>query len=105
MLRVKVICRRDRDLGFALAGVETEACTTPDGARQALNRALSDPEIGVLLVDEALMIMLDPRMLRRLESSERPLAIAVPLDISAGAEREYLERMIQRVIGYQVRLE
>lgn len=105
MLKVRVICRRDRDQGFALAGVETEACATADGIRQALDRALADPEIGVLLVDEGIMARLDPKTLGRLESSERPLAVPIPLDISAGAEREYLERVIQRVIGYQVRLE
>jgi vacuolar-type H+-ATPase subunit F/Vma7 len=51
------------------------------------------------------MTALDPGTLRRLEASERPLAITVPLDVSAGAEREHLEQMIQRIIGYQVRLE
>ena len=59
----------------------------------------------MLLVDEALVTMLDSRTLRLLDASERPLAIVVPLDISAGAEREYLEQMIRRIIGYQVRLE
>ena len=88
-----------------LAGVETEACASAESATQALNKALADSELGVLLVDEALTAMLDPRTLRRLEASERPLAITVPLDISAGAERDYLEHMIQRIIGYQVRLE
>ena len=88
-----------------LAGVETEACATAERAAQALSKALGDPELGVLLVDEALTAMLDSRTLRRLEASERPLAITVPLDISAGVERQYLEHMIQRIIGYQVRLE
>ncbi|HEY7443814.1 MAG TPA: V-type ATP synthase subunit F [Vicinamibacterales bacterium] len=88
-----------------LAGVETEACATVESAAQAVNRALGDAELGVLLVDEALMTALDPGTLRRLEASERPLAITVPLDVSAGAEREHLEQMIQRIIGYQVRLE
>lgn len=88
-----------------LAGIETEAYATAESATQALKKALGDPELGVLLVDEALMAMFDPRTLGRLEASERPLVITVPLDISAGAEREGLEQMIQRIIGYQVRLE
>ena len=105
MFKVKVICGVDRDIGFLLAGVETETCATAERARQSVDRSLSDPDLGVLLVDEALMATLDSRTLRRLEASERPVVIPLPLDISAGAEREYLEKMIQRVIGYQVRLE
>ena len=88
-----------------LAGVETEACSTAGSATEALTKALQDPALGVLLVDEALMATLDARTLRRLEASEQPLAMTVPLDVPAGAEREHLEHMIQRIIGYQVRLE
>jgi vacuolar-type H+-ATPase subunit F/Vma7 len=88
-----------------LAGVETQECATAEDFMQAVTEALRDRELGVLLVDEALVTMLDPKTLRALEASERPLAIVVPLDISAGAAREYLEQMIRRIIGYQVRLE
>jgi vacuolar-type H+-ATPase subunit F/Vma7 len=88
-----------------LAGVETEACSTAGSAAEVLNKALHDPELGVLLIDEALLATLDARMLRPLDTSEQPLAITVPLDMSAGAEREHLEKMIQRIIGYQLRLE
>ena len=104
MLKIKVVCQRDKDGGFALAGVDAKACEDASEARQAVVQALDTPDLGVLLIEEKLMSEFDPRLLRRLEASERPLVVSVPLEISAGAEREYLERVIRRVMGYQVRL-
>lgn len=104
MLKIKVVCRRETDRGFALAGLDTEACQNVDEARRAVVRALDEPDVGVLLVEETLMNAFDPRLLGRLEASDRPLVVSAPLEISVGAEREYLERVIRRVIGYQVRL-
>jgi V/A-type H+-transporting ATPase subunit F len=104
LLRVRVLANRQNAAGFGLAGLATDAYSVPSEAESLLLRAPEDPECGVLLLDEALLPALRPRTLSRLEESRLPLVIPIPMGVGAAAEKEYLERLLRRVIGYQVRL-
>ena len=104
MYKVKVVCPAGKALGFGLAGFETDTYRTATEAQDRILRALDDPDLGVLLVDEAIMSELDRRVVRRLEESDVPLVVTSPMGVSAATERQYIERVIRRVIGYQVRL-
>ncbi len=104
MLKVRIVAPARDVLGFRLAGFDVDGYDTAREAETSLRRALSDRECGVLLMDEALMPALDVRMQRRLSESGRPVVIAFPMGVGAAAEKDYLERLIRRVIGYQVKL-
>ena len=104
MYRVKVICPRRNETGYALAGVETSGYPTLAEGEKLISSALEEPDLGVLLIDEAALSSLDQRLTKRLEDSEMPLVLSLPMEIAAEAGKEYLERVIRRVIGYQVRL-
>lgn len=104
MYKVRVVCPARVAPGFALAGFDADAYESTSDAQGHIMRALGAPECGILVMDEALMSALDARTVRRVEESDLPLVIAIPMGVTAGAEREYLERVIRRVIGYQVRL-
>lgn len=104
MLKVRVVADARNAPGFALAGLATDAYSVPSEAELLILRAFQDPECGVILVDEAVMPALRPRTARRLEESRLPIVIPIPMGVGAAAEKEYLEKLIRRVIGYQVRL-
>ena len=104
MHKVRVIAPARNAPGFALAGIETEAYAAATEAESSILRALQDPDCGVLIVDEAILPALSLRTARRLDESDLPLVIACPMGVAPAAEREYLERLIRRVIGFQVRL-
>lgn len=104
MLKVRVVAEARNAGGFALAGLPTDEYSIPGEAEALLLRAIEDPECGVILLDEAVLPALSRRMARRLDESRLPLVIPIPMGVGVAAEREYLEKLIRRVIGYQVRL-
>jgi vacuolar-type H+-ATPase subunit F/Vma7 len=93
--------------GFALAGLPThEAADAKDGARTLL-QLMSRDEIGVLLVEQAVLDALDPATERAV--MRRPAPIVVPFPSPAWKERgtapeSLVLELLQRAIGYRVRL-
>ncbi|MDR7554630.1 MAG: V-type ATP synthase subunit F [Armatimonadota bacterium] len=104
MRRVVAVCPASVAPGFALAGVETRAYTTSREGRDHLLTLVRSAEVGVVLVDDALIEALEAPMRRVVEESDRPLVVPVPMGRGGALEREYLEQMLRRVIGYHVRL-
>lgn len=104
MFELEVICPVSKRLGFELAGVRTAPYRDAGEARRLLEASLRDPSLGIVILDEELVSLLPVDLVRRSERSERPLVVAVPLGVTAGVEREYLEEAIQRMIGYRVRI-
>lgn len=104
MRRVVAVCPAQTAPGFALAGVETRAYATAREAAEHLLALLRAADAGVVLVDDAALDALEPSLRRRVEESDLPLAVAIPMGPGRALAREYLERMIRRIIGYQVRL-
>ncbi|MDR7482324.1 MAG: V-type ATP synthase subunit F [Armatimonadota bacterium] len=104
MRKVVAVCPEAVAVGFALAGVETRAYTTARQGRAHLLALVRSAEAGVVLVDDAIVDALEAPARRMVEESDDPLVVPVPMARGAALEREYLEQMIRRVIGYQVRL-
>jgi len=104
VLKVRVVAPSRDALGFRLAGLAVDTYEGAQDAKGILLRRVADPECGVLLVDESIWPLLDSKTTRQLAESHRPLVVTLPMGAGAVAEKEYLERLIRRVIGYQVRL-
>jgi V/A-type H+-transporting ATPase subunit F len=105
LFRVRVLCPEKNRRGFALAGVETVSYRDLAEGESHVQSALEETDLGVLLVDETLMSALGPKLSKRVFESPLPLVLPVPMEPGAEVEREYLERVIRRVIGYQIRLQ
>jgi len=102
--KVVALCPEQTAPGLALAGVETHVYATVQQAAEQLRALLQAADAGVVLVDDAVLDALDVPLRRRAEESDLPLVVAIPMGPGRALEREYLEQMIRRVIGYQVRL-
>ena len=95
----------DGNPGFALAGVRQKALKK-EQAWAALEVACADPTIGVLVVDVRLLDGLDPLRLRSLTEHWPGVLVTLPAPAGAYAAREdELQRLVQRALGYHVRLE
>jgi vacuolar-type H+-ATPase subunit F/Vma7 len=104
---VRVLCRPEIGAGFALAGLRpTDVAAAEDGSER-LRDLLDKPNVGVVLMEEALYDRL-PDDLRR-QRNRRPLPIVVPFPGPAWGERAeapdaYIVDLLRQVIGYRVRL-
>lgn len=105
--QVRVLCRPEMAAGFHLAGVRVvEAETVADGVAR-LRELLAEPQVGVVLMEEALHDRL-PEDLRR-QLGRRPLPMVVPAPGPVWEERpeaaeSYIVELLRQVIGYRVRL-
>ncbi len=93
--------------GFRLAGLG--ATDVPDGSdlTAQLQRAVT-PEVGVLLVEDSLLERVPPATRAELERSALPLLVPIPTANWAEAAprgEDYILDMLQRAIGYRVRLQ
>ena len=98
-----IIGDSDMTTGFKLVGVEGVEATSAKEAEQALNKALSRPEIGVVIMSETFFS--DSSIREQVDKirQERatPLIIAVP-GSSGQANEMLLSAIISKILGIKV---
>jgi vacuolar-type H+-ATPase subunit F/Vma7 len=105
MKEILFLTPEDSAPGFALTGVRQQTLNQ-DQALDKIQLAFADPEIGVIAVDNRLLEKIDPVRLREL--TERWPGVLVTLPAPAGRLAppvDELQRLVQRVLGYHVRLQ
>jgi len=94
----------EAEYGFSLAG--TRHCTVSgEEAEQALQRAMAEPDTGLVVLDERLIKGMGEERLRELEKQWDGIIITLPSPEGPEGEAEdFALSLIRRAIGYQVRL-
>ena len=80
--------------GFKLAGVRKTFSVARDAVEAQVAKVLEDPNVGILILSADDMTALSNTMRRRLETTPRPVVIAV-----GKREEEDLRAKIKRAIG------
>ena len=90
--------------GFGLAGTDQHTIE-PHELECCLIRAASDPNNGLIVIDERLTSGIDDERLREIERTWRGVVVILPSPITAPAEIEdYVSRLIRKAVGYHVRI-
>jgi len=77
-MKLWVIGHVDAVLGFALVGIHGEAVDSVESMNQALDAALANPELGLVLVTEDCSKLASERMAQLKSSIEPPLFLEIP---------------------------
>ena len=101
-MKVLVIGHPEAVLGFSLVGVHGEAVDTASEANQALDEALSTPDVGIILVTENVAALVQTRMDELKRQSTVPLVVEIPGPEGTSAERAPLSEVIRRAIGVKI---
>lgn len=105
MKEILFLTMQDSAPGFALTGVRQQTLT-PEQAWTTIEQVCADPEVGVIAVDARLLEKLDQVRLREL--TNRWAGVLVTLPPPAGKRTppsDELQRLVQRALGYHVRLQ
>jgi vacuolar-type H+-ATPase subunit F/Vma7 len=107
-LRVRVITRPGFATGFRLVGLPVDEATNAQMAGDGIAAAAAHGDVGILLVDQALLDEL-PAAQRR-DAERRPVPVLVPIPAPAwteagGGAEDFLIELLRRTIGYRVRLQ
>ncbi len=103
---LRVVCRPAVSDGFALAGLRALPAVDAAEGTAILRRLVDRAETGVLLVEDTLYDALPEELRHRLES--RSIPVVIPFPTPARQDRpsaeSQLAHLLQRAIGYRVRL-
>jgi vacuolar-type H+-ATPase subunit F/Vma7 len=97
----RCFCLADEDTirGFRLAGVPGRAVASPREAAEALAWAREQPDCGLLILTEDVMISLGPPLDALQAERSRPIVVAIPGPGGPKAGREDLRQLVQRAVG------
>lgn len=88
----------DTCVGMRLAGVDSSLVHDAAGAAEALEKAASEPEIGILFITRSVR-SLCPEKLSTLEAGNHPVVVEIPDSRNAGESGSALSDYIRATIG------
>jgi len=94
-------------LGFRLAGAATREAATVEEARVLVLDALARAAPGVVLFDDAVLDRLTDKERRRVEDSDRPILLPIPMVRTrreGACEDRDLARVLRAAIGHQLKI-
>lgn len=104
MKKVVFITTPDAKYGFGLAGVVQYTARGED-AEAVLKEVMTQDDTGLVVLDERLTANIGEDSLRDIEQGWHGILLVLPAPVKPGAAvRDYAAELIQRVIGYHIRL-
>ena len=104
MKKIIFITPEDAEFGFELTGA-VQCIADKKSFIPILKGATADPDAGLVIVDERLVSSSNEEKMREIEHAWHGILVVLPSPERPEAEIEdYASRLIQRAIGYHVRL-
>ena len=101
-MKVLVIGHPEAVLGFSLVGIHGQAATSAAEVNQALDDALSAPDVGIVLVTEDVVGLIEARMAQLKMRSTVPLVVESPAPEGVRPDQPSLREVVRRAIGVTV---
>jgi vacuolar-type H+-ATPase subunit F/Vma7 len=105
MSRLMVIVRPELVVGFQLAGVNAYSAKTVETAQDLIRGWLDTGETGLVAIDDGLLEYMERPLMRRLETSEKLLYLAIPGGQALGpmaSARHRIAALIRQAIGFYI---
>jgi len=101
-MKVLVIGHPEAVLGYSLAGVQGQAASSAEEVNQELDKALSAPDIGIILVTQNVARLIESRMDYLQLRSTIPLVVEIPGPEGVGPDQPSLSDVVLRAIGVKI---
>ncbi len=89
--------------GFRLAGITNlHAADKPADAEALLGTLMSDPTVGIIIVDERMLDSIDWRLKKKIESAAKPVVVAVPGRMGPMEQTESIAKLVKRALGFDL---
>ncbi len=89
-------------LGFSLVGVDGESAASAAEVNQALDKALSAKDIGIILITQDAAKSIGPRMEQLSLRSTVPLVVEIPSSAGVDPSQPSLSDIVLRAIGVKI---
>ncbi len=101
-MKILVIGNPEAVQGFSLVGVHGQAAATAEQVNQALDTALADKDIGIILVTMDVSRLVEARMDRLKLRSTVPLVVEIPGPEGVSPDQPTLSDIVLRAIGIKI---
>ncbi len=101
-MRILVIGNDDCVLGFALVGVAGQAVRSADEFRAALDQALADATVGLVLITSDVAQWERAQVDHLKVTSMAPLVVEIPAAEEPGGAATSLREFVQRAVGVRL---
>jgi V/A-type H+/Na+-transporting ATPase subunit F len=101
-MKILVIGDPEAVRGFSLAGVGGQSAVTTEEVNQALDKALAQPEIGIILVTQGVSRLIEARMDYLKLRSTVPLVVEIPGPEGVSPDQPTLGDIVLRAIGIRI---
>jgi V/A-type H+-transporting ATPase subunit F len=101
-MRLLVIGSAPAVWGFSLAGIDGQIVTTEDGLTAAMEGALKDPNIGIVLVTSKVVDLRREWISNLMARSELPLIVEIVGPEGPSPNRPSINEMLRRTIGVRL---
>jgi V/A-type H+/Na+-transporting ATPase subunit F len=101
-MKIIVIGDAEAVSGFSLAGVGGQIATTAEEVNRALDTALAQPDIGIILVTQGLSRLIEARMDYLKLRSTVPLVVEIPGPEGVSPDQPTLGDIVLRAIGIRI---
>ncbi|HVP26008.1 MAG TPA: V-type ATP synthase subunit F [Methanomicrobiales archaeon] len=102
MYKFMVVTDPETAPGFRLAGVDVVEAADVEEARTIIPDLLYRDDTGIVAINEEFLAGLDAKVLQKMERTHRPIILPIPSGKKAGEGASYVERLLQRAIGYNI---
>jgi V/A-type H+-transporting ATPase subunit F len=102
MYKFIVVTDPDSAPGFRLAGVDVLEASGLDDAKKIIPPLIYKDDTGIIAISEDFMAVLDEKLLEKINKTYRPIIIPIPSRIKGIDRTSYIERLLQRAIGYNI---
>jgi V/A-type H+-transporting ATPase subunit F len=101
-MKFHVIGDRETVLGFRLVGISGTEVVGRDDALAALREAVSDKDIGIVLITEAAAARVRDEVDARLYGMGFPLVLEIPDSGGPSPERPAIEEIVRKAVGISI---
>ena len=101
-MKLLVIGNQDAVWGFALAGVRGQIVNTAKELDRAIDAALADEEVGIVLVTEDAANLARQRVESLMVRRATPLVVEIPGPEGPSPDRPSLSDVIRRTVGVKI---
>lgn len=92
----------DAAIGLRLAGIEGVVVSEPAEVNAALDRAIADKDIGVVLITGRLSQLCEERIRQLKQTLSRPLISQIPDQGTQGSVGDSIARYVREAVGIKI---
>ncbi|MBN1169449.1 hypothetical protein JXA56_00315 [Candidatus Micrarchaeota archaeon] len=103
-MKAKILVLGDAPLvtGFRLAGLEYSVQATDQTFQNELEKAIANPEYGIIITNEKMLNSIEWRLKKKLDSIAYPVIVPMPDQSGESMEGDEIRQLIKRALGFDL---